>query len=231
MKSQLPIVNCISYLFVLIVGVGFPAEQGWSMDQSVEGKKTSLVRYLHQLGDQYDCYFTIEESWTPSEVRNSLESYLVPSNSNKKGELTSALALLTKAVPHFTFQPDSIKGHIIHILDDRLLKQRQYGMDDVLSNVEFTGLLSDLVSVIARQGAHICLEAMFDIGDPSQVRRDWATVVSVKAENKTVRSLLSDFVPLEGYSRIIWIATTERQEHSTTAIRFNGPVARTKEQR
>ena len=195
-----------------------------AMDNSGQDGATPVLAYLAQLGDRFDCYFTIEESWSGSEIMNSLASHLVSPSKAGPDDLNQRLLELSASVPSFTFKIDENNGRIVHVIDSRLQRLSPYSMDRVVSRLEFDGGVDDLVRAIARNGVAISPQTGFGVGDPVVERRDWTTVVHINAEGLTVRALLSDFIPLKNYERVMWVATTERRKGAITQVNFKGPL-------
>src|SRR5437016_4817882 len=199
-----------------------PVKPEKTMGENGNEQGIPLLDYLHKLGDASDCFFTIEESWAQGEPMNSLASYVVPDEA-MKGESRDQLQKLAALVPNLTFQVDADTPRIIHIIDRRLAGLGSYSMVQTVRSIDFTGKTNDLVAELSRQGIQIAPQTSFVIGDPLAMRVDVTTVVHVKGDHLTVRSAISNFIPLDNYSRIIWIATTERRAGSITYINMRGP--------
>jgi hypothetical protein len=185
---------------------------------------TTLMQYLSQLGDRFDEYFTIEESWDGSEAENSLSSFpfSVP---ERELDPEAALQNLARIVPHFTYVRDAANSRIVHVIDGRLAQLPRYAMTRDLPKFTFRGKLDELVQQLATLGIGVAPRMNFVVGDPLAMKKDWTTVLDVDSGENTVRGLLSDFVPLAGYSRVIWTASTQRNDHATTIVNFRGPAA------
>jgi hypothetical protein len=211
-------------VLMLLAGLGLAGR--WqrlsAMDNTGQDATIPVSEYLEQLGNQFDCHFTIEESWAHSEIMNSLASSLVSPHTPKPDDLNQRLAELSQTVPNFSFRIDKENGRIVHVIDSRLEQVNSYSLDQVVPRFEFDGTLDDLVRAISRNGIKVAPQNSFGLGDPMASRRDFTTIVHVNAEKRSVRALLSDFLPLKNYVRVMWVATTERREGAITQVNFKG---------
>lgn len=213
----------IAALFVFTAaGSALPEVKGRqsSADQQ-RGKVTTLYYYLDQLGTEYDCFFTIEASWDEEEVTRWMESYKLE-RSSKKENLSVELEALSRAVPHLTYTVDKNNPKIIHVTDARLVPKRDYALERTVGNIDFTGTLPDLVNSISQQG--IPLSTAVAVFTSDFRPRDQITEVRVKGEGLKVRDFLTDFIPLEGHGRVLWVARTKLGQLETTYLQFYGPA-------
>ena len=190
------------------------------MTDSSKKQEVFLVQYLAELGDAYDCFFTIEEAWKDGEPVNTMESYSAQSPSRSEN-LQKNLEKLRQTVPNFTFEIDKGNPRIVHIMDIRLAQQKGYGLERVVKNIDFKGNVNDLVTAIGKQGIPVSQPVLTDTHEG--MVRDYMTVVNVKGNDLKVRDALSNFIPLEGRSRIIWIARTKLGPGEISNIQFRGP--------
>jgi len=188
---------------------------------SQEQTSFPLLAHLYWLGQEHDAFFTIEESWIKDEAMNSFVSHSIPLDSTQ-ADLKDEMRRLGSIVPNFQFQIDAKNPHIVHIKDARLAAKEPYSLDQTVQNIEKVGTLPDLIAAIARRGVAVTFETVSV--SPGGHLPDFVTVVHVKAEKATVRSLLTDFLPLANYKRILWTATTERRPSALTVVDFYGPT-------
>ena len=189
--------------------------------RSDEQTSVPLLSHLYWLGQEHNSFFTIEESWIDGETMNSFVSHQIPRGSTRAA-LEDELQRISSLVPNFNFQVDGKNPQIIHIADTRLKTVQSYSVDQVVHNIDVTGKLTDLVIEIARRRVMIALQTSRVTGDPTTNGLDFTTDVHAKADQATVRSLLSDFLPLANYRRLLWTAITERRPGAVTMVSFGG---------
>lgn len=180
--------------------------------------KVTLREALRYIGQQCDCYFTLEQAYSKEarEMGNNMEEARMPS-SLLSGSPNDTFEALTKGVPNLTYQVDPINQKIVHLRDSRLTN-RQYALDATLNGFEFVGRPSELVAAIAAKGIDVSPNALFFIGEPAG---EYKTVLHLKGSRLTVRDALTEFFPLERRKgRVLWIATTGLGEHQTSYIKF-----------
>ena len=90
----------------------------------------------------------------------------------------------------------------------------------MVPSIEFNGAIGDLIAELRQRGIPISLQTVFAIGRPLAFDSD--TRVMVKASGLPVRRILSDYIPLKGYSRVLWIAATPLRAGAETAVTFKG---------
>ncbi len=181
-------------------------------------EKVSVRDILEDLGKRYDRFFTIEE--ISSEMGNILyrRSERLVSNKNILEELDQ----LSKLIPDLTYRVDKREPRIIHVSDTRVGRQKGYALDRIVSRIDFTGPVYELIKVLRNQGIRISGGGMA-MGVDEWLVTDFGTKVHVRGKRLRVRNVLSDFIPLEERSsRILWIAETKPVEGETTRLRFRG---------
>jgi hypothetical protein len=218
MKGCTLIVIALMVICVTRVSNAFPT---CSEQQTNDANKQGvlLIPYLAELGRTYNCFFTAEEAWEDNDPMNKVESYLVPRPARSEG-LRWELERLRQIVPNFTFEIDKGNPRIVHVMDTRLARQKGYGLDGVLKNIDFSGNINDLVVAISKQGVSISPPALIDTHEG--MFQDFTTVVQVKGKSMKVRDALSNFIPLNGRGMILWIARTKIGPGETSYIQFRG---------
>jgi len=181
-----------------------------------ENTKKPLLFHLYKLGNLYNCYFTIESAWT-DENPKSIE-YSEINVSEEKDGLQSNLDYLQQTLPNFRYLINESNNRIIHIVDTRLLKQENYGLAMVMKNVDFSGYLRQLLDYIGKQGLPVIKETSFGTIEGAGV--DFTTVVKVTGSNLQVRDVLSNYIPLDGRGRILWIARTKLGKGESSRVFF-----------
>lgn len=212
----------LNSLALLLAGSGCSLAQPENPMSKDTDATVPLLAYLHKLGNTYDCFFTLEESWVHGETMNFLASSPVP-DEPAKGKLPQELEKLAALVPHLIFQRDPDNPRIIHVIDERVWDLASYSMSQVIPYIDYTGKSNDMVNELAKRGLRVAPQTGFIAGDPLAFRLDVTTIFHMKGERISVRSALSNCIPLANYSRVMWIATTERRVGSVTEINLRGP--------
>ena len=213
----------IAVVVVLICGpIIFYPPQSYVEGKGDDPKKREIIlmQYLAELGSKYNCFFTIEEAWKEGDPINKMESYLVQI-STTSGGLQQELENLRQAVPNLTFEFDKRNPQIVHIIDARLTKQNEYGLEKVLKSINFSGSVNDLVVAIGNQGVPVSPPILTDTRE--SMSQDLSTVVKINEKALKVREALSSFIRLEGRGKVIWIARTKLGEKEVSYIQYHGP--------
>lgn len=208
---------CICAIVVFFVAAGVALAQD-NKESSVT-VKVPLRQRLVEIGQTYNCFFTLEEAWEADESRNVMESRESHTYARKQG-LILELDELRQNVPNVRYEIDKNNPRIIHVIDSRLT-QSNYGLESIINNIDFNGRLHELITTIAKQKIPIALPILMDIHEG--MFQDTRTTIQVKGNNLKVRDALSEFIPLAGRSRILWIARTKLGENQISYIHFVGP--------
>src|SRR5262245_14531955 len=193
--------------------------QGKGTMSSAESQSIPIDRFLQELGKKYNTYFTIEETWTDDQSMRLIRSALVPRLS-KAESLVQELEYLKKGVPNLTYEVDQANPRIIHIIDSRLLSQKNYALERVIPSIDYNGPVSELADAIGKLGVSISSQRGQPIGQLEV--RDWVSVVHVKGERLKVRDALSEFLPLDRLGNILWVATTKFGPGEATDVAIHG---------
>jgi len=193
--------------------------------QTIDGPpnpdSVSLEDLLASLGKQYDCYFTVEGGWRNHEAINAVARRAV-TPPQKASTLAEAIDELAKGAPGLRFEIDKRQNRIVHVIDRRLDGQTGYGLDTVIPTFVFSGQTMELVSELRKSGVPIGNENTFAVGQ--RITFDASTNANVNARDYTVREILSDFIPLDGYNRVIWTASTRISPRSDSMIHYRGRI-------
>jgi hypothetical protein len=178
----------------------------------------SLDNLLVQMAKDNDLIFTYEEVRDMSH-RGSLQASLVTSNV-RKADVKATLDDLVRVVPHFAYRVDKHSPKVFHIIDDRLVHQKGYVFNDVIT-LNYEGTPRGLLAAIAKKGIPLSPELVFDSTEFSFTDMGAQVHSKVKAKNLTVRQIVSDFVlPSRHASGVLWIAETDLGPNKTGYIRF-----------
>lgn len=210
-------------LSAVIILLGLGAVRARSQPARVgvpAGGGVALEQYLGELGQLFDCSFTIEEAYVKGS-NLALLSARVAAKPDPKAKLEEQLEALRKEVPHLTFAASKTNPRIIHIVDDRLAAQQGYAPDDVLKSIAFKGTVVELIGEISKQG--IPITSPNTVSTEEALFWDVSTVVRVKGVNLKVRDALSLFLPRKKYSQVLWVARTNLGQGERTYVTFSGP--------
>jgi hypothetical protein len=176
-----------------------------------------LADLLLELGNTYECYFTIEEGFVEDEPENGLELQILPRD-QQYSELKTEMAALNQKLPNITYEVDDKNPRIVHIIDVRLRQQSNYPLNRTISTINYNGHLEGLIAVIRKKGIPISGPRLMTFADMRSV--DLKTIVQIQGQELTVRNALTNFIKLEGRSRILWTARTPLGEEMSY-IQFN----------
>jgi hypothetical protein len=172
-----------------------------------------LADYLEMIGDRYDCYFTIE-TFTSSEGSQPNDLF------NKRIIITNpvlnrdqAIALIKRYLPEYNVLVKDNNPSIFHLIDRRLYNRDDYPLfKTVLSPYD-----GPIQSYVERLSCHFkgCMHSPHSLGPWGIIIWDNTTHIKVGTLRQDVRSLLTNYIPLSRYNRLLWtaIATTIPSSH------------------
>jgi hypothetical protein len=189
-------------------------------DNGKEGKRMrTLDHELAELGALFDCWFTIERHTEVERRASALRSadLTLDPAVRDAGALARALAQNLRGVCVLV---DSNNARVIHLIADTLVGKRGYALAQTAS-VDFAGVLADLPTAIGESVEGIGTRKG---GFNHHAYNDHVTQVELHAVQKEVRSILTDAVPLDKYSRVLWVAEArEANGKLETSVQYTGP--------
>jgi hypothetical protein len=190
-----------------------PANKGGST-------KVALGRHLADLGVKFDCYFTFEEMPQNGGLALDLDD-VDEKLSNGASSLDEALDELAGELKRFRLLRAKENPAVVHIIDVRLDKLNDYPLEK-RTDVDCSGRILDLVAELDVKLDHNIRNKKWLT--PHEMRfLDLTTQVNVTAKGATARRILTDFVPLSSYSRVLWTAETELVEGKPlTEVMYRG---------
>ncbi|SRR6266436_10270240 len=189
-----------------------------SLHQGATDGKKQLSDVLNDFGTDYDKFFTIEDAKSTGKATPLSKRPIA--RPGKKFGLTRELEELRRTVTGFTYYPDSRNPQVIHIVDAPLVAQKNYGMNLIVKEINFTGPLYRLPDHLKQQG--IPVEVSRQYTTTSYMTADFRTQVSVKAKSIRVREALTDLNSLKGRSsRVIWTSETTIGKNEDSVIVFH----------
>ena len=195
----------------------------------------SLPYTLVKIGQERGIFFTVEElpqtsgqTGAPTGGGLHLPDELARDSAVRALESDERIKSIEAETPSIAFgRTARTDPSVVHVIDNRAGELKS-PLDEKLSNFEFDGTIVKLIQALQARGIRIALLPGGTIGDPLLMRNDHGTVVHVRAQQQTVRDILSNCVPLKGYSHVLWMARTITQDGAAvTYIHFLGPELRT----
>jgi hypothetical protein len=184
-------------------------------------EKSALRNYLQRAGMRADCYFTLERDQRRINRASPFDGIHVEDDA---GDVNAdkLIARLQTLLPFAVVERNKSNPVVINIIESSLSNARANVMDETI-DVKYTGTPSGLVEVVGKQ-----LDGRLGRrrgGDLSRAFEDGITHVDVNAKRQTLRNVLTDYVPLTGYSRIVWEADTldpEIEGKTETWVQYYG---------
>ena len=160
----------------------------------------SMSRYLMRIGAEVDCYFTIE--------RHQRDGYGFPVvEIPDDPSVHSVKALIEKFrrdTPNIEATQDTDNPAIVHIRF-RVSKNVEQETLDARATLRFKGPIRDLANDLGKSAGKPIGKAKF-VDIPIVTPDDIHTITQVTADDKPIRSILSDYAPLSRYASFIWLA-------------------------
>ena len=177
-----------------------------------------LTWVLIALGEDYNCFFTLEEAWQEGEAAVKLESASIR-RSTDKGGLIQELEKVRQNVPDFSYEFNPVNPRVVHVIDARLKRQKSYALDGTITKLDFNGAINGLPNEIQKQGIRISTPT----GQDTHEHRDGTTIVHVSGDGLSVRDALSNFINLDGRGKILWIARTKLDPGAISYVFYPWP--------
>ena len=197
-----------------------PQETGETKpSQKVEHPKILLKQYLVEEGEKLGCYFTIEDDAKGDTPVQFSDINVLDQDSDTIDHLVDSLK---QQVPNAIFERSIKNPKVIHIVASSLDQDKNYVMNQNL-NFTYIGVLGMLPQRLDEHtDSHIGPRPFFYEGEASD---DAITSVTIKAKNTSVRNILTDYVPLSNYHRIIWTSLTKHAAGKLdTWVQYDGPI-------
>jgi hypothetical protein len=192
-------------------------------------RQISLSDYLKGAGRRLHVYFTVERDVPDGEIEVSwplLQDREGQADIQSKGDL---IAFLRQSLPHFHIQPSASNPAVIHLIEKRLTQRPTYALQEEAS-LTFGGLLGNFpYRLHERTGLRIGVSPLPTLLNSSVVG-DGSTTLHFQAKSQPVRDILTNFLPLTCYSRILWVSQNVDVSLDNTAaspretwIEYRGP--------
>jgi hypothetical protein len=177
-----------------------------------------LGLYLSSIGKRLDCYFTVEQVQSPTKPDILTETVEPDLNNKNIGDLVGFLGRNLEG--YEVFQSPSDRA-VVHIVAAKTRAIEVYWLDCRIY-VSFEGSPSGLLAKILNLVKFTEHETVFSIH--SMPAWDLTARVRVFADRLTIRRVLTEYLPLSRYSRVLWNATTRpKGETQVVSVSWGGP--------
>ena len=195
-----------------------------------------LIDYLFEIGGKLGCYFTLEYQDHPITGKTA-KLFDVVSNDLNIASMTALMARLRHDVPGYSVTENAKNPKIVHIIDRGLEGKNDYVLNQRVT-LRYSGNLVACVvkdaqgrNIVKGQGLVTAIGKKLggiQSGPPSQDGRDafddCVTQVEVNRKDQSVRSILTDCIPVQNYKPVLWRAVTTKKDGQTNVlVQFYGP--------
>jgi hypothetical protein len=178
-----------------------------------------LWEYLSRQGIQLDCYFTIEEMTLEDDNGITEHDVQVGKDPSSIEKMIEQLSAQLKGVHVYRSKENPA---VVHIIDERLEKKKAYSLPKCVA-IKFSGSPDELVEKLQQtslENLHPKRGGTFSGGIWGN---DISTEIHCSTRGASARRVLTDWLPLSHYSRILWIAETRRIDGKLdTDVNHNG---------
>ncbi len=171
-----------------------------------------LVSHLWEWGEEFDCYFTIEDGiYSINSAKEPNSSAKEPKIQETKlfeaiqgiSDIDSLVGQLRRLLPYAEVRRDPSNTAVIHIIQKQLLKMKGYLLD-VQKDIQFNGFAREFMDSLGEvsPGWKFAFQNM-SYGSSSTIEDTFR--LQIDAKGKTVRTLMSDWLSLPRLGRVLWI--------------------------
>jgi hypothetical protein len=119
------------------------------------------------------------------------------------------MRFLREQLPAADVRSDESNPVIIRIKSKRLQEIQGHSLERVTS-VQYQGLLEGLPDAIGK--AEKCALSTCRVVSSKMLYIDSTTKVDIEARRKPIRTILTDYLPLSDYNRVLWVAYTSMMD-------------------
>jgi hypothetical protein len=171
--------------------------------------KVSLFYYLMKTSERLDFYYTLESKYDET-LSWYYQFLLVPTDFEAKS-IDEVISKINREVPEVTALRGKDNTAVTHIVAKRLRQLQDYPLDAPvsLSFADQLGILPSALDQKIKGDRRLQVDYGVGIGDNFF---DYRTRVTFFQKKDVAREILTDYIPLQYYSRLMWEAQTfERQ--------------------
>ncbi len=180
----------------------------------------SLENFLFQAGNRFDCYFTIEQSDSEKSLLGT--GAVIRAAWRQENTLDGLLAKM-RADLGVEITRDEKNSAVIHLVEPSIAADNPM---DKKVDLKFSGSDQGLMGALNQMTAG-SVEAYVNHvnGGDRPLIPNTRTHLDFDEKGLTIRAVLSSFLPLDQYNRVLWIseASLTGAKHKTT-IWMNGPM-------
>jgi len=232
-KSTVPVTKTIICFYTILTYFLSIAILTAAENQSITNQQELIMMqdFLFKVGDRFNCYFTIEvvnkNDGAPTLHRSLIDARAWIVSDPKVHSINDLITVLSNRLANFAIITNNKNHKILHIIQKELYIRKDYVLNDV-TTLKYRGSLGNSQNI--GLGAALGQRLSDRIGPctigvlNNTLFDDYSTLVMVDAKNSAVRDILTDFVPVQNYKRIIWLAETSTQDaQPKTTIQYFGP--------
>lgn len=180
----------------------------------------SQLSFFEPQGIRFDCYFTIEELHLDRKASCAIYGSKIMLCGKGK-TLVDLVMQLKKDLKGVDVHVSTENPAVVHIVDKRLHLLKEYGLNRNV-DVVLTGTPFELLETLKKRTDLIAPPAYGVVGSEMS-GFDWATRISVHAKSQAARQILTDYLPLSQYKRLLWVAeSVPRDGKYLTSIQYCG---------
>lgn len=193
-----------------------------TMPAEAPPKMVDYRDYMRDAGAKLNCYFTIERLASTRDRRSPLDHEEI--TGGVVATTDALIAKLNAEMTGVTASRDKVNASIIHLTEDALLNMGGYDLNRKVS-FKFQGTPWHMLDGLNQ--FHPTIGPRYSGGIPPEPQ-DFSTQIEVDVHDEPLRQVLTSAVPLPGYNRIIWDAsTTIRNNEIYTSILYYGKLSAT----
>jgi hypothetical protein len=183
------------------------------LDANEPPETIGLGEYLSDVGNMFDVYFCIElqrkdiinNGVHHIDADNSILQRRVPKN-HRPDNLPEALTIFSEQNPDLEIIPNRRSDSLFSIVDKQLLNRKEYAVEEKPMEFIFDGTFEELLKHLHEYGIHIYKKRAFLVPEEPMVRD--LNMVTIRSSSASVRDILSLYLPLHRYGRVLWIGMT-----------------------
>lgn len=182
-----------------------------------------LEKLLNKIPSSIGLRFTIENAYADGEKFYNISSRQLPEIATNTITKNEVLDTLGKMFPEASIEVSVSEPNVIHIMDKRLHRFKGYALDQVLLDCEFTGTPHELLKYISKTVPSLQTMLALAVHRLRVQTSDRVTQVKFSGAKIVVRDALTNYLPLERYKNVLWVASTSLNRN-TTQVEFLGPI-------
>lgn len=171
---------------------------------------------LHAIGMAHHCYFTVEQLSEGGTSGSGLLQDKVDASQLNDSSL-DVMKLLSSLAPEVSVTIDGTNKQIYHLRDASLTAGIADPLAQVLPSFTYNGLIYEMPWAL-HHGVPSIKPEHFIIDETDLSKIYGGNTVSFTASGKTIRSILTDYLPLTPSNAILWVATISRDPSAPSIL-------------